>query len=226
MDKDFREQPLEEPANALNVVNEESAVSENGSLEQRQEESSENLNSQSDNFEKESQTFGKFKNAEALLEAYNNLQSEFTKKCQRLSELEKDKTEKATQEQNTESLLENNLNQFLSKNAEAKDYAEELKQKISIQGDYSENAFQNVWAGIVLDHIKSKACVQDKIVDKYVLSDENVKNIVIQNYLNSLKENSSPIVISSKKGERVSDLSSDTPTSLNDARIMMERLFN
>ena len=226
MDKDFREQPLEEPANALNVANEESAVSENGSLEQRQEESSENLNSQSDNFEKESQTFGKFKNAEALLEAYNNLQSEFTKKCQRLSELEKDKTEKATQEQNTESLLENNLNQFLSKNAEAKDYAEELKQKISIQGDYSENAFQNVWAGIVLDHIKSKACVQDKIVDKYVLSDENVKNIVIQNYLNSLKENSSPIVISSKKGERVSDLSSDTPASLNDARIMMERLFN
>ena len=189
MDKDFREQPLEEPANALNVANEESAVSENGSLEQRQEESSDNLNSQSDNFEKESQTFGKFKNAEALLEAYNNLQSEFTKKCQRLSELEKDKTEKATQEQNTESLLENNLNQFLSKNAEAKDYAEELKQKISIQGDYSENAFQNVWAGIVLDHIKSKACVQDKIVDKYVLSDENVKNIVIQNYLNSLKEN-------------------------------------
>ncbi len=226
MEKDFREQPLEEPANALNVANEESAVSENGSLEQRQEESSENLNSQSDNFEKESQTFGKFKNAEALLEAYNNLQSEFTKKCQRLSELEKDKTEKATQEQNTESLLENNLNQFLSKNAEAKDYAEELKQKISIQGDYSENAFQNVWAGIVLDHIKSKACVQDKIVDKYVLSDENVKNIVIQNYLNSLKENSSPIVISSKKGERVSDLSSDTPASLNDARIMMERLFN
>ena len=32
---------------------------------------------------------GKFNSPESLLEAYNNLQREFTKKCQRLSELEK-----------------------------------------------------------------------------------------------------------------------------------------
>lgn len=33
--------------------------------------------------------FGKFKTAESLLDAYNNLQSEFTKKCQKISELQK-----------------------------------------------------------------------------------------------------------------------------------------
>lgn len=33
-------------------------------------------------------SYGKFRNGEALLNAYNNLQAEFTKRCQRLKELE------------------------------------------------------------------------------------------------------------------------------------------
>ena len=33
-------------------------------------------------------SIGKFKNTESLLSAYNNLQAEFTRKCQKLSELE------------------------------------------------------------------------------------------------------------------------------------------
>lgn len=38
--------------------------------------------------EKETVSLGKFKNAEALLAAYNSLQAEFTKRCQRIKELE------------------------------------------------------------------------------------------------------------------------------------------
>ena len=37
---------------------------------------------------------GKFKSAETLLDAYNELQGEFTRKCQRLSEAEKKLQEK------------------------------------------------------------------------------------------------------------------------------------
>lgn len=36
----------------------------------------------------DSVSFGKFKDAEALLNAYNSLRSEFTKRCQRIKELE------------------------------------------------------------------------------------------------------------------------------------------
>ena len=39
--------------------------------------------------EKESSNLGKFKDAQALLDAYNNLQSDYTKKCQALSSLQK-----------------------------------------------------------------------------------------------------------------------------------------
>ena len=46
-------------------------------------EAEENLGEQ-----KESVSFGKFKDANSLLNAYNSLQSEFTKRCQRLKELE------------------------------------------------------------------------------------------------------------------------------------------
>ena len=67
-----REQPVVEPTDSLNKENDESVVSETGS---------------------QKTDLGKFKNVEALLDAYNNLQSEFTKKCQLLSSLEKDKTE-------------------------------------------------------------------------------------------------------------------------------------
>ena len=35
-------------------------------------------------------SYGKFKSAEALLSAYNSLQAEFTKRCQRIKELERD----------------------------------------------------------------------------------------------------------------------------------------
>lgn len=38
--------------------------------------------------EKQAVSLGKFKDAESLLSAYNSLQSEFTKRCQRIKELE------------------------------------------------------------------------------------------------------------------------------------------
>ncbi len=38
--------------------------------------------------EEDTVSYGKFKSAEALLAAYNSLQAEFTKRCQRIKELE------------------------------------------------------------------------------------------------------------------------------------------
>ena len=50
--------------------------------------------------------FGKFKTAESLLDAYNNLQSEFTKKCQKISELQKNIEE--NNDNVKKNMLENN----------------------------------------------------------------------------------------------------------------------
>lgn len=48
-----------------------------------------------DEAQKSEGSHGKFKDADALLSAYNSLQAEFTRKCQRLAELEKQKEEQA-----------------------------------------------------------------------------------------------------------------------------------
>jgi hypothetical protein len=52
-------------------------------------------------------SIGKFKNTESLLNAYNSLQAEFTRKCQRLSELES-KAQSTTE--NVEDYIKNNQN--------------------------------------------------------------------------------------------------------------------
>ena len=52
-------------------------------------------------------SIGKFKNTESLLNAYNSLQAEFTRKCQRLSELEA-KAQSTTE--NVEDYIKNNQN--------------------------------------------------------------------------------------------------------------------
>ena len=44
----------------------------------------------------EGSMLGKFKDAKTLLDAYNSLQSEFTRKCQKLAEFQKENEENAS----------------------------------------------------------------------------------------------------------------------------------
>ena len=115
-----REQPVIMPAPALDKANEIEAVGETGS---------------------QGAELGKFKNVQALMDAYENLQSEFTKKCQLLSQYQKDKTLQAEDEQKVEDECEEDNSQenegfnqevfgkFLEGNSEAKMYEEEILER-------------------------------------------------------------------------------------------------
>ncbi|MBR1984914.1 MAG: hypothetical protein IKA31_04150, partial [Clostridia bacterium] len=59
-------------------------------------ESIENKNVESVVEEQTNGSLGKFKDAESLLTAYNNLQAEFTRKCQKLKEFEKNEMQTPT----------------------------------------------------------------------------------------------------------------------------------
>ena len=72
------EQPNAENAQVASAANEEKAQNEAGL----------NIEKSGEGFSADG-SIGKFKNTESLLNAYNNLQAEFTRKCQKLSELEK-----------------------------------------------------------------------------------------------------------------------------------------
>ena len=221
MEEENREQPTVEPANVINITSEESAASEVGSQGQ----------------------YGKFKSADKLLEAYNNLQSEFTKKCQQLSQMQKDKMAQEgketaqpdqtlgqiefeqKQEEHSQQ-IQSNLESFLLANDDAKQFEEEIKQKINASSTAAD-PYQVAWAGVVLDHLTgTKPKASDPIVNKYVLSDEQVRNQVIQEYLNNLEKHKPPYVISSQGGERVSSLSPGTPSSLAEAKEIVSKMFN
>ncbi|MBR2871759.1 MAG: hypothetical protein IKB98_10395 [Clostridia bacterium] len=90
---------------------------------------------------KEKVSFGKFKDVESLIHAYNSLQSEFTKRCQRIKELEGeakavDKAVAPTVEASEE-------------NATAQGLTEEEKAKVL--KDYLKSVVESKQKAIVLD---------------------------------------------------------------------------
>ena len=161
------------------------------------------------------ETVGKFKDVNALLEAYNNLEKEFTKKCQRLSALEKDKVK---EDETLKKQVDEKLSLFLSSNGEASAYKEELIAKVNENDSLKrmDDPFGYVWAEMVFDKIKNQK-LTDESVKNYILSNENIKNAVIENYINQLAENKSPVIISSK-GNRVATVAAQNPSNLNDAK--------
>ena len=216
MEEELREQPSSEPANALDLAEEKSAVSEDGS---------------------QGISLGKFKNVQALLDAYNNLEAQFTKKCQMLSEIEKDKMnlkkesqfEEKNQEKgennqkNDEKIDENDLNSFLKENSEAKDFSQEIESRLNEKM----SPYGKAWASVVLSHLKNEDNkTNDPIINQYVLNDENIKSKIIKSYLKELETSKPPIVISSFAGDRVSTVKSDSPKTLAEAKETVSKMFS
>lgn len=235
-----REQPTMEPANTLDKVNENRAVSDVGS-----------------------QDLGKFKSPQALLDAYNNLQAEFTRKSQLLSQLQKDKigSDKTQNQENFEKNQKNSiknqenlqkfeemeetienqeisqscvqigddqeyeekLSQFLSERPEAEKYADEIKNYL--KSNLNNDPFENALANVILSHIVTKK-IGDPMIDDYVLSNEQVKNKIIENYLSELANCKPPVVMSSQGGERVSGVLPDRPKTLAEAKKIVNNMFS
>ena len=199
-----REQPMEEQTNALNKAENESVASDIGS---------QNYGSAGE--------YGKFKSPEALLDAYNNLEKEFTRKCQRLSELEKDKTEE------NEISLEDKFSQFLSENTDAIGYSEEIM-KIAQTDDKIkslQDPFMAAWCKVLCEDVLHRASAGDYCLNKYVLSSEEIQHKIVEDYLGKLTEQKNPVVISSSSGERVSSAEIEHPSTLEEAKQLVDKMF-
>lgn len=195
-----REQPTMEPANVLNPTQEESAVSEVGS--------------------QNAPSLGKFKSVEDLMDAYNSLQSEFTRKCQMLSQTLKDKTQ---EEERKSGFDEENFNAFLEENDKAKNYADEIKNLVA---ENHSTSFEDAWGRAILNRLNNDENVKsDPLINRYVLSNEELKNKVIEDYLERLKGVTPPYVMASSGGERLSKVNPQAPTSLEEAKNLTIKMF-
>ena len=167
---------------------------------------------------------GKFKNVDDLVEAYNNLQAEFTRKCQKLSALEKDKIE----EEKKANEMDAKLNRFLLENQEAYSYIDEIKARVNADESLknSDEPFDKVWSNMIIEKFSSQNRVNEPIFQNLVLKNDEVKNLIIENYVKQLQNNETPFVMSSELGERVTDVVTQKPNSFEEAKNIVLNMFS
>ena len=153
--------------------------------------------------DKGSINLGKFKDAESLLKAYNSLQTEFTKKSQRLSELENSKTEFNREEKINKAITELEQNHDI-----AKKFGQEIKQAIK---DVDSDNYNQVVKDELLKRLASSYktaddyAVDEQFLNQFVYSNPAIKDNIIREYLSGLTS-TSPVRV-------VSNLSSSIPVS-------------
>ena len=186
--------------------------------------------------------YGKFNSPESLLEAYNNLQREFTKKCQKLSEFEKNMADNEGKEtslkdetNNTSPVYENQkwrsvVADFLSSNEYARGFSKEISEEILKDPNLqkSNNMLEIAWSRVLAKNFKTPEQIasDNNFVQNFVLSNEEVKKQVFSSYLTELNARQTPSLIGSgMKGGKAMISKSNKPSTLQDANEIVLKLF-
>ena len=170
---------------------------------------------------------GKFKDVNMLLSAYNSLQAEFTKKCQKLAEYEKkqDNTQVPCFDREN---WQDSVNDFFTKNPEARELGEEIAQTLSSDKTLALGQSPLYEA---YNNILKKKCAEnndflndgDKIVD-YVLKNEDLVGRLIAKFTESIPK--TPTLISSKRSSAEVLTPTNKPKNLDEAKEMVNQMFN
>lgn len=174
-------------------------------------------------------SLGKFKDAESLLTAYNNLQAEFTRKCQKLKEFEK---QAENNENQTQSLFEKedwqkDVVEFLNKNIDAKPYSKEISEVLMQDKELSKkpNALDIAWAKVIQKTYKKPDEVLDNnFIASYLSDNEEIKNQLLLDALKNVKQNAIPKVMGTNSGS-ISMPKTVVPKTIEEAKILASKLF-
>lgn len=159
------------------------------------------------------ENFGKFKDAESLLKAYTSLEAEFTKKSQRLASLENE-TEKLNQEKQKQDLLNQRVEEFVTKFDIAKPFTSALKETLAT----SENTnLEEEAIRLISNSYKSAEdyAKDSEFLNNYIYSNSEIKDNIIKDYLSKLTQNS-PIKVDSS-GASISLTPPKQPTTIQEA---------
>lgn len=144
---------------------------------------------------------GKFKDAKSLLEAYNSLESEFTRKCQKLAELQRENENYS--KKITEFNLENDKYASVDDFVSGKSDMDRYKQDITEISNLDEvknlpNKYQVAY--IIAKQLESKSAKMlndPEFLDKQVENNTKIKDKIIFDYLSKLNNSQlSPSVMS------------------------------
>lgn len=161
-----------------------------------------------------SNELGKFKDVQSLLKAYNSLQTEFTKKSQRLSELENSKTEFSREEKINQAI--NNLEQ--NHNIANKFY-KELRE--CAKNADTENLNQVVQEELLTRLEQTYKTAEEYASDKeflqnYVYNNNEIRDNIIRDYLSNLT-NATPVKVASNVSSSIPLSPPNSPLTIQEA---------
>ena len=139
-----------------------------------------------------SKEFGKFKDAESLLKAYNNLEAEFTKKSQKLANLESENV-KTQNELNKKVEQEKLVEEFVSKFEIVKPFKSALKESLqqNENADIKDEALRLITNTYKTAEDFSK---DDEFLNNFIYSNQEIKDKIVKDYLSRITQ-SSPIKV-------------------------------
>lgn len=171
----------------------------------------------------ESSMYGKFKDAQSLLEAYNSLQAEFTRKSQKLAEIQKNFEQNAVFSNN------DSLENILNEPTDLEKYKKEVMEILDNNEFISNLPNKNQVAFKIIKEAERKTAEtlnNPKYIDKYLENNEELKNKIISNYLSKLNDSpSAPKVISGNSSNIYFSPSLELPKTLKDAGEIFKKML-
>nr|DAW50299.1 MAG TPA: hypothetical protein [Caudoviricetes sp.] len=144
------------------------------------------------------QSFGKFKNPEELLKAYQELEKEFTKKSQKLSKLEAlaDSESQGFDDESFKVAADKFFENTPSAKPFAKDIALKIIEKPELKKD--KNCLSVALMQVLIDKFRTpEQLMQDgQFLNDYVLSSSKVKDAIIGAYLKDIRDGQPPATLS------------------------------
>ncbi len=157
---------------------------------------------------------GKFKDAESLLKAYNSLQTEFTKKSQRLSELENSKDEFTREEKINKAIKE--LEQSYNIAQKFSPQIKEAVKEIDTQ-DYRQIVKEELLKNLERNYKSVDDYINDEqFLNTYIYNNQSIRDNIIRDYLTNLT-NTTPAKVMSNISSSIPISPPVSPATINDA---------
>ncbi|MBR4998420.1 MAG: hypothetical protein IKY10_00935 [Clostridia bacterium] len=168
-----------------------------------------------------SNSYGKFKDAESLLKAYNSLEAEFTKKSQKLSLLESENV-KTQNEITKKAENDKRVDEFVNKFDIAKPFSSALKESLhnNNEVDLKEEVLRLVSKTYKSAEAFSK---DDEFLNNYIFSNESIKNKIVKDYLSKITQ-SSPIKVENG-GASISLCPPNIPKTIKEAGTLAKSII-
>jgi len=140
------------------------------------------------------QKIGKFKNPQELLRAYGELEREFTRRSQRLKELESGRRA-AVSEEDWKTAVDKFFKEIPSAKAFAKDIANEIVKNPDLREDA--NCLNIALMKVLSDKFRTPEQLMNdgQFLNDYVLNSEKVRDAVIAKYLDGVRQGEPPLTI-------------------------------